>query len=66
MSKTIEEAARLFAEKKCEDMQPDYECERESEIGCLADNCAEFAKEILTHQWRSVEDELPEQCEMVL
>ena len=66
MSKTIEEAARLFAEKKCEDMRPDYEWEREQEIYYLAENCNEFAKEMLASQWRSVEEELPEQCSTVV
>nr|DAN35902.1 MAG TPA: Protein of unknown function (DUF551) [Caudoviricetes sp.] len=61
MSKTIEEAAREFAEKNTPHIENMvYDSDEASIVDYIADKATQFAKEILSHQWRSVEEELPE------
>lgn len=68
MSKTIEEAAREYAKENSWSVLGEG-----IQLSCIegadsdfAGHLVEFAKEILTHQWRSVEDELPEDGDVVL
>ncbi len=74
MNKTIEEAARIEREKVCKDLKHAYEIHKDIQHYATATACIDkYAIDLfkagadfsLTHQWRSVEDELPEDDDTV-
>lgn len=67
MKKTIEELAECFAVKNVPQIENMvYESDEASILDYITDKTIKFAKDILSHQWRSVEDELPEEGEWVI